>query len=129
MTDRKTCGSGGEWEQKIGYSRGVRVGNVIEISGTTASKDGEIIGGSDPYAQAVQCLSVIKAAIETLGGKLEDTVKTRIYLSDINNWEAVGKAHGEMFADVKPAIVLLEVSALMNKELLVEIEATAVVSE
>lgn len=129
MTNRTTYGSGGEWEEKIGYSRGVRMRNIIEISGTTASKDGEIIGGSNPYEQAVQCLSVIKTALEALGGTLEDVVKTRIYLSDINNWETVGKAHGEVFADIKPAIVLLEVGSLMNKELLVEIEATAVVSE
>lgn len=129
MANRTTYGSTGKWEETIGYSRGVRIGNIIEISGTTASKDGEIIGGNDPYLQAVQCLSVIKTALEELGGSFTDVIKTRVYLSDINDWEAVAKAHGEIFSSIKPAIVLLQVGSLMSPELLVEIEATAVVSE
>ena len=118
--------SGAPWESIVGYSRAVRAGNVIEVSGTVSvGEDGMPFGIGDPGAQATRILSIIRTAVEALGGRMEDIVRTRIYVTDISHWEAVGRAHGAVFAAIRPATSMVEVSRLIGPEFLVEIEATA----
>jgi enamine deaminase RidA (YjgF/YER057c/UK114 family) len=129
MTKRLNISSGAKWEDIVGYSRAVRIGDLIEVAGTTAvDQDGQVIGLDDPYEQTRFILSKIEKAITAAGGNLEHVIRTRIFVTDITNWEAVGKAHGEYFRDIKPASPMVEVRALISPELLVEIEATAKVA-
>ncbi len=118
--------SGAPWEEIVGYSRAVKTGPLIQVAGTTATDDsGTIVGRDDPYAQAVQCIRNIEAVLVRAGASLADVTRTRIYVTDINRWESVGRAHGEFFSTVKPAATLVEVSRLVSPDMLVEIEADA----
>lgn len=121
---RQNITSGAPWEDKVGYCRAVRVGNSIEVSGTAPVKNGKTAGDT-PYEQAKVCLEIIKDAIEKAGGSLNDVVRTRMFVTDISQWEEFGRAHGEFFHDIKPATSMVEVSALIDPKMLIEIEATA----
>ena len=110
MSKRINISSGSEWEGIIGYSRGVKIGNTIEISGTTAMKNGKLVGEEDPYEQTKCALFIIKESLKEAGATMNDVIRTRIFMTDISQWEAVGKAHGEVFKDIKPATTILEVN-------------------
>lgn len=126
MTGRQNISSGAKWEDIVGYSRAVRIGQVIEVAGTTAVENGKIIGQGDVYQQCICIFKKIEQALIAAGGSLTDVVRTRAYITQIGEWEAYAKAHAEFFGQIKPAATLVGVSALIDPTLLIEIEATAI---
>jgi len=126
MSERLHVSSGAPWESSVGYSRAVRVGDAIYVAGTTALDEfGELVGEGDAHAQAIRILEIINAAVEQAGGSMSDIVRTRMYVTDIDLFEEIGRAHGEYFSDVRPAATMVQVSRLIDKRMLVEIEAEA----
>jgi enamine deaminase RidA (YjgF/YER057c/UK114 family) len=128
--DRRTFSSGAPWEPVVGYSRAVRVGNHVFVSGTAAvDGEGRVVGGNDPGAQMRHCLGIVLDALHALGAEARHVVRTRTYVVDMTHWEAVGRAHGAVFGDVRPATSMVQVAALIRPDLLVEVEAEAIVTD
>ena len=123
---RRNISTVGPWEAKIGYSRAVRVGQSVQVSGTTAMTHAGLVGKGDPYAQTIQALKTIEAALVQAGASMADVVRTRIYMSNIEQWQEVGRAHGEIFGSIRPATTMVEVKRLIDPDMLLEIEADAI---
>ena len=127
---RRSVQSGAPWEGIAGYARAVRVGNTIHVAGTTATgENGVLVGVGDAAAQTRRCLEIIEAALKELGAELTDVVRTRMYVTDISRWESIAREHGAVFADIRPATAMVEVSGLVDPDMLVEIEAVAILSD
>lgn len=130
MQARMNISSGAKWEDIVGYSRAVRIGNIIEVAGTTAVDElGNVVGVNDAYEQTRFSLAKIEKALTAAGASLKDVIRTRMFVTDISKWEEIGRAHGEFFRTIKPAASMIEVKGLISPELLVEIEVTAILSE
>ena len=130
LSDRSNYSSGAPWESIAGYSRAVRVGNIIEVAGTTAvDTEGQVVGAGDISKQTDYIFNKIRNALNDAGSKMSDVIRTRMYLTDINDWETVARVHGDFFSDIKPVSTLVEVSGLIDEELLIEIEVSALVSD
>lgn len=129
MSQRVNISSGTKWEDIVGYSRVVKVGNILEVAGTTAvDANGDVVGKNDPYTQTKFIFTKIEKALHQAGAAMQDVVRTRMFVTDISRWEEIGRAHGEFFREIKPAATMVEVRALIHFELLVEIEVTAMMS-
>ena len=129
LSDRSNYSSGAPWESIAGYSRAVRIGNIIEVAGTTAvDTEGQVVGAGNISKQTDYIFNKIRNALNDAGSKMSDVIRTRMYLTDINDWETVARVHGDIFSDIKPVSTLVEVSGLIDEELLIEIEVSAVVS-
>lgn len=126
---RQNISTGGPWEGKIGYSRAVKMGAHIQVSGSTAMTPSGLVGKGDPYAQTIQTFKTIEAALTQAGAALTDVVRTRIYMANIDQWQEVGRAHGEVFGSIRPATTMVEVKRLIDPDMLVEIEADAIVAQ
>ncbi len=129
MKNRTNISSSAIWEDQIGYSRAVKIGRVVEVSGTSAIDRDKIIAPNDPYQQTKFIIRKIERALNEAGGSLEDVIRTRIYVTNINDWSAIGKAHGEFFRNIKPATTMVEVKSLIDPNFVVELEATAILPE
>jgi len=128
--DRQNVSSGAPWESIVGYSRAVRMGPYIAVAGTTAvDESGAVVGEGDPYAQTIYVLKKIEAALAQAGARMENVIRTRMFVTNMDDWEQIGRAHGEFFCDIRPAATMVQVSRLISPELLVEIEADAVIFE
>ena len=126
---RKNISTGAKWEDIVGYSRAVRIGNIVEVSGTVSVMDGELIGAGNPYVQTKRILQIIGSSLEEAGASITDVIRTRIFVTDISSWEEIGRAHCEVFGKIKPATSMVEIRALIGDGFLVEIEASAVVND
>lgn len=129
MPERRRVSTGSPWEPVVGYSRAIRVGNVVEVAGTTAMRDGEIVGKGNAYEQTSYILEIIEGALKQVGASMPDVVRTRIFVTDISKWEEIGKAHGEYFKDIRPVATMVEVKGLIEPDLLVEIEVQAIMND
>ncbi|MNW51364.1 Enamine/imine deaminase [compost metagenome] len=129
MTERIKISTGSPWEPVVGYSRAIRVGNIVEVAGTTSMKDGEVVGKGNAYEQTKYILEMITGALHQVDASMSDVVRTRMFVTDISKWEEIGRAHGEYFKDIRPVATMVEVKSLIDPELLVEIEVHAILNE